>query len=83
VEEFGGGVLAGFIAIVVWEAGRQRWRRHKLRGDFGHLAGDYTVARKLTGKRESGIAKIKVAGSQLRVTFIDLRRAKRLRARSA
>lgn len=71
-EEFIGGVVAGVVAIVVWEAGRRWWRLRRLRLDFGHLAGDYALTRKLTGARERGIAKVEVSDSQLNVKFVDL-----------
>ena len=67
------GAVAGVVAIIVWESGRQLLRRRRLQGDFGHLAGDYIVTRKLNPSvRERGIAHIDVEGSRLKVTFRDL-----------
>jgi hypothetical protein len=72
-EEIVGGLIVGVVAVIVWESGKQLWRRSRLRHEFGHLAGDYVVTRKLNpGAREDGIAHIDVKGSSLKVTFRDL-----------
>ena len=68
------GLIVGVAAVTVWESGKQLWRYVRLRHEFGHLAGDYIVTRKLDpSAREDGIAHIDVTGSRLKITFRDLR----------
>lgn len=72
-EEFWGGVAAGFIAIVIWEVWLRLRRRRRLRKQYAHLAGEYSVTRKLQPDvREPGTAVITVKGNVLSVRFRDL-----------
>ena len=73
-EEIVGGLIVGVAAVIVWESGKQLWRCNRLRHEFGHLAGDYIITRKLNPSScEDGIARINVNGSRLTVTYQDLK----------
>jgi hypothetical protein len=73
-EEIVGGLIVGVAAVIVWESGKLLWRRNRLSHEFGPLAGDYIITRKLNpGSREDGVAHINVEGSRLTVTYRDLK----------
>lgn len=72
-EEIIGGLIVGVLAVIVWESGKHLWHRCRLRREFGDLAGDYIITRKLNpSAREAGIAHVGVNGSRLTVAFRDL-----------